>query len=180
MVLSGGMLLWPLVQRRLSKVKEIGTLNVTQLINRQNAVLLDVREPKEFDGRPAAQRRAHPAVGTGARGSELAKLTSRPVVAYCERGQRSRAAGGALAKLGFADIYHLNGGFRAGRTPGCRSARRVMRMTHADSAQSSAVMMYSTGVVPVLRPGGAAAARARASRRSRRSASTSSPRGAWR
>ena len=47
---SGAMLLWPLVQRRLSPVKEIGTVNVTQLINRQNAVLLDVREPSEFTG----------------------------------------------------------------------------------------------------------------------------------
>ena len=44
------MLLWPLVQRRLSPVKEIGTLNVTHLINHQNAVLLDVRETKEFEG----------------------------------------------------------------------------------------------------------------------------------
>ena len=49
-VASGLMLLWPLIQRRLSPVKEIGTLHVTQLINRENAVLLDVREPKEFEG----------------------------------------------------------------------------------------------------------------------------------
>ena len=39
-IASGLMLLWPLIQRRLSPVKEIGTLNVTQLINRENAVLL--------------------------------------------------------------------------------------------------------------------------------------------
>ena len=50
LVLSGGMLVWPLVQGRFSKMKEVGTLNVTQLINRQNAVLLDVREAKEFEG----------------------------------------------------------------------------------------------------------------------------------
>ena len=50
MVVSGAMLLWPLIQRRLSPMKEVGTRNVTHLINRQNAVLLDVREPSEFDG----------------------------------------------------------------------------------------------------------------------------------
>ena len=60
--LSGAMLLWPLVQRRLSPVKEIGTLNVTQLINHQNAVLLDVREAERIQGRQAAQRGAHSAV----------------------------------------------------------------------------------------------------------------------
>ena len=52
------------------------------------------------------------------RGTELAKQTARPVVAYCESGQRSRSAGGSLAKLGFADIYHLTGGFRAWKDAG--------------------------------------------------------------
>ena len=118
MVLSGGMLLWPLVQGRFSKMKEVGTLNVTQLINRQNAVLLDVREQKEFAGGRLPNAVHIPLSELRNRGSELAKLTSRPVVAYCERGQRSRAAGGVLAGLGFADVYHLSGGFRAWKDAG--------------------------------------------------------------
>ena len=118
MVLSGGMLLWPLVQGRFSKMKEIGTLNVTQLINRQNAVLLDVREAREFAGGRLPHAVHIPLSELRNRGSELAKLTSRPVVAYCERGQRSRAAGTVLAGLGFTDIYHLAGGFRAWKDAG--------------------------------------------------------------
>jgi rhodanese-related sulfurtransferase len=54
----------------------------------------------------------------GNRGAELAKLTSRPVIAYCDRGQRSRAAGSALAKLGFADVYQLTGGIKAWKDAG--------------------------------------------------------------
>ena len=72
MVVSGAMLLWPLIQRRLSPMKEVGTANVTTLINRQNAVLLDVREASEFAGRQAAERAAHSAVaaqGSNARSS---------------------------------------------------------------------------------------------------------------
>jgi rhodanese-related sulfurtransferase len=118
MVLSGGMLLWPLVQGRFSKMKEVGTLQVTQLINRQNAVLLDVREQKELAGGRLPNAVHIPLSELGNRGSELAKLTSRPVVAYCERGQRSRAAGAVLAKLGFADVYQLAGGFRAWKDAG--------------------------------------------------------------
>jgi rhodanese-related sulfurtransferase len=118
LVLSGGMLLWPLVQGRFSKMKEVGTLNVTQLINRQNAVLLDVREAKEFEGGHLPNAVHIPLSQLGSRGGELAKLTSRPVVAYCERGQRSRHAGAALAKLGFADIHHLAGGYRAWKDAG--------------------------------------------------------------
>ena len=118
MVLSGAMLLWPLVQGRFSKMKEAGTLDVTQLINRQNAVLLDVRETKEFEGGRLPGAVHIPLSQLGSRGAELAKQMTRPVVAYCESGQRSRAAGGPLAKLGFSDVYHLTGGFRAWKDAG--------------------------------------------------------------
>jgi rhodanese-related sulfurtransferase len=118
MILSGGMLLWPLVQGRFSKTKEAGTLEVTQLINRQNAVLLDVRETKEFEGGRLPGAVHIPLSQLGSRGAELAKYTSRPIVVYCESGQRSRMAGGALAKLGFADIFNLGGGYRAWRDAG--------------------------------------------------------------
>lgn len=118
LVLSGGMLLWPLVRGRFSRMKEVGTLNATQLINRQNAVLLDLREPKDFEGGHLPSAVHIPLSQLGSRGSELAKLTTRPVIAYCDRGQRSRAAGSALAKLGFADIYLLTGGYRAWKDAG--------------------------------------------------------------
>ena len=38
------------MQRRFSPVKDVNNVEATQLINRRNAVLLDVREPKEFEG----------------------------------------------------------------------------------------------------------------------------------
>jgi rhodanese-related sulfurtransferase len=122
-LLSGGMLIWPLVQGRFSKMKAVGTVNATQLINRQNAVLLDVREPKEYEGGHLPNAVHIPLSQLAARGSELAKLTSRPVIAYCDRGQRSRAAGAALAKLGFTDIYQLAGGLRAWKDAGLPIAK---------------------------------------------------------
>jgi rhodanese-related sulfurtransferase len=117
-VVSGAMLLWPLVQRRLSPAKEIGTLNVTQLINHDNAVLLDVREVNEFEGGKLPNAVHIPLSQLGSRIGELAKMTSRPIVVYCTRGQRSGAAGAALAKQGFANIYQLQGGLRAWKAAG--------------------------------------------------------------
>ena len=117
-VASGVMLLWPLVQRRLSPVKEIGTLNVTQLINRENAVLLDVRETKEFEGGKLPNAVHIPLSQLTGRAGELAKMTSRPIVVYCERGQRSRAAAAALAKQGFANVYQLQGGLKSWKDAG--------------------------------------------------------------
>jgi rhodanese-related sulfurtransferase len=113
MILSGGMLLWPLIGGRFSSVREVGAMGATQLINRQNAVILDLREDKDFDGGHLPNAVHIPLSQLGSRGDELSKFTSRPLIAYCERGNRSRSAGSALSKLGFAEVYTLRGGVRA-------------------------------------------------------------------
>jgi rhodanese-related sulfurtransferase len=118
LVMSGGMLVWPLVQRRMSSVKDIGNLEVTRLMNSANAVLVDVRETKEFEGGRLPKAVHIPLSQLGSRGDELAKYAGRPVVAYCMSGNRSRMAGSALARLGFTDVYHLQGGYRAWKDAG--------------------------------------------------------------
>jgi rhodanese-related sulfurtransferase len=115
---SGAMILWPLVQRRMSPVKEIGTLNVTHLINHQDAVLLDVREPAEFNGGKLPNALHIPLSKLKERIGELSKFTARPVIVYCALGRRARAAGDALAKAGFTNIYMLNGGLKAWKDAG--------------------------------------------------------------
>ena len=113
MITSGGMLLWPMIGRRWSAVREIGAMEATQLINRRNALMLDVREPKEYEGGRVPNAVHLPHSQLASRGHELKKMTGRPVIAYCDRGQRSRMAASALTKLGFAEVYTLRGGLRA-------------------------------------------------------------------
>ena len=117
-VLSGAMLLWPLLQRRMSAMKEVGTLEATQLMNRSNAVLLDVRETKDFTGGKLPNALHIPLSELNARSAELAKLTGRPVVVYCSLGRQARGAAAALEKAGFADIYLLQGGLKAWKDAG--------------------------------------------------------------
>jgi rhodanese-related sulfurtransferase len=117
-LLSGGMLIWPFVQRRLSSVKDVTSTEATQLINRNNAVLLDVREAKEFVGGRLPGAIHIPLSQLRDRSSELGKLAARPVVAYCDAGRRSRGAAGALAKAGFQQIYSLQGGILAWKKDG--------------------------------------------------------------
>jgi rhodanese-related sulfurtransferase len=114
-LLSGAMLVWPLVQRRFGAMKDIGTSEVTRLINRQNAVLLDVREAKEYEGGRLPNAVHIPLSQLGSRAQELAKMASRPVVAYCATGRRSRMAAGALTRVGFKEMYSLHGGIEAWR-----------------------------------------------------------------
>ena len=118
LVASGGMLVWPFLSRRVAGGRELGTLGATQLINSKNALLLDVRETKEIDGGKLPNAIHVPLSQLASRGAELAKYFSRPVIAYCDRGQRGRAATALLSKLGFKDIYHLQGGFKAWKDAG--------------------------------------------------------------
>ncbi|HVE48719.1 MAG TPA: rhodanese-like domain-containing protein [Casimicrobiaceae bacterium] len=116
--ISGAMLVWPLVQRRFSPMKPIGTLGATHLINTRDAVLVDLRESKDYEAGRVPNAVHIPLSQLDARGSELAKHAARPLVAYCENGSRSRLAAATLAKQGFAEIYLLNGGFRAWKDAG--------------------------------------------------------------
>jgi len=118
LVASGAMLIWPYVQRLVMPLKDIGNLNATRLINTQNAVLLDVREPAEYEGGRMPNAIHIPLGQLASRGAELAKLVSRPVIVYCERGTRSRSAVKPLATLGFKDVYTLGGGFKAWKDAG--------------------------------------------------------------
>ena len=117
-VISGALLLWPLIGGRIGGARDIGTLGVTQLINSGNPLLLDVRETKELEGGKLPNAVHVPLSQLKDRGTELAKYLSRPVVAYCDRGQRARSATVILAKLGFKDIYSLQGGFKAWKDAG--------------------------------------------------------------
>jgi len=118
LVVSGTMLIWPFIGRRFSGARDIGTLGATQLINSQNPLLLDVRETKEVEGGKLPNAVHVPLSQLASRGGELSKFVARPVIAYCERGQRGRAATAVLAKLGFKDVYHLQGGFKAWKDAG--------------------------------------------------------------
>lgn len=117
-VLSGGMLLWPLIHRRVSGVADASTLQVTQLINTEKAVTVDLRETKELaDGKlPGA---VHiPLSQLKDRVGELEKFKERPLILYCARGQRSRSAGSVLGRAGFTKLFNLTGGHKAWKDAG--------------------------------------------------------------
>jgi rhodanese-related sulfurtransferase len=118
LISSGAMLVWPLVQRRMSPAKDVGNLEATRLINSANAVLIDVRETNEYEGGRLPRAVHIPLSQIESRGDELKRFVGRPVVAYCMSGNRSRMAVGALARVGFKDIYHLHGGYRAWKDAG--------------------------------------------------------------
>jgi rhodanese-related sulfurtransferase len=112
-VVSGLMFVWPTIQRRLSRTREVGVVEAVQLINRQDAAIVDVREPGEFKSGHIPNARNIPAGQIAERMKELEKLKARPVLVTCASGNRSTAACGTLQKAGFEHVYALAGGMGA-------------------------------------------------------------------
>lgn len=110
---SGAMLFWSFFGNRLLGIKEVDHIAAMQLINRQNALVLDVREQGEYDAGHVLNSKHIPLGKLKERIGELEKYRERPIVVICRSGQRSASACGFLGKQGFAQAYNFNGGVTA-------------------------------------------------------------------
>jgi rhodanese-related sulfurtransferase len=116
-LVSGGMLLWPFV-RRSTGGPWVDPLQATQLINREDALVLDVREPGEFGSGHVLGARNLPLARLDAPAADLAKRKEKPVIVYCDGGERSGKALAALKKQGFTRVANLSGGLKAWQQAG--------------------------------------------------------------
>jgi rhodanese-related sulfurtransferase len=115
--LSGGMLLWPLL-RRSAGGPWVTPAQATHLINREDALVLDVREPGEFSSGHVLGAKNLPLARLDSPAAEMAKRKDKPVVVYCEGGDRSAKALAALKKQGFTRVANLSGGLKAWQQAG--------------------------------------------------------------
>ncbi|MEC3883082.1 rhodanese-like domain-containing protein [Halobacillus litoralis] len=76
----------------------------------RKAQLIDVREPKEFDGGHILGARNIPLSQMKNRLIEIRK--DKPVYLYCQSGARSARAAMMLHKQGYEDLNMLEGGFK--------------------------------------------------------------------
>lgn len=91
--------------------KSVTTLSQEEFIQGyRKAQLIDVREPKEFDGGHILGARNIPASQMRTRMKEIRK--DKPVYLYCQSGARSSRTAMNLKKKGYEQIYQLDGGFR--------------------------------------------------------------------
>jgi rhodanese-related sulfurtransferase len=114
-LVSGGMLLWPILQRRGAKVS---ILQATQLFNQGKTLLLDVREEAEFAAGHVRDAKNIPLKQLPTRLGEIDKFKDKTVIAVCASGVRSATASGLLKKSGFTDVYSLDGGMTAWQSQG--------------------------------------------------------------
>ena len=107
-VVSGALLLWPLVTQR--GIKEIDTRIAIQLINQQDAVILDVRDDSEYANGHLPNSKHIPSEKIEERWVELQKFREKPIVMVYRSGIRSNQPSLILRKNGFAQVFNLMGG----------------------------------------------------------------------
>ncbi|MDP1927501.1 MAG: rhodanese-like domain-containing protein [Thiobacillus sp.] len=109
---SGAMLAWTFIGSKLSGVEQADTLKATRLYN-DDALVLDVREDKEFAAGHIPKAKHIPLGQLASRIKEIEKFKTKPVLVTCRSGQRSARACGMLKKAGFETVYNQAGGIIA-------------------------------------------------------------------
>ena len=108
---SGGMLLWPMVAG--GNAQNLTPAQATLLMNREDALMLDVRETAEWSSGHIPGARHITLAQLEKRMSEIEKFKDRPIIICCASGNRSSSACGQLKKGGFAKVFSLAGGISA-------------------------------------------------------------------
>ncbi|PLZ03443.1 sulfurtransferase [Burkholderia sp. WAC0059] len=115
-LISGGMLLWPTLRRGGSA--GLSAAEATQIINRRNAVVVDLRPAAEFANGHLPSARQIEFAELQAKVAQLAKNRSNPVLLVCQTGQQSRKARRVVKEAGYEEVHVLEGGLNAWQQAG--------------------------------------------------------------
>lgn len=108
------LIIYTFVAGALSAVKELNTHQATLKINKEDAVLLDIRKPDEFKkGHIVGARQLKPSEIESADFSKLEKHKSQPIIVVCAMGMSAIKTASQLLKAGFSEAAVLQGGMNA-------------------------------------------------------------------
>ena len=88
----------------------VGPQQAVMLINRKDAVVVDVRDKKEFDAGHIVDSINIPLAKLKQRVTELKKHKDKPVLVVCKLGQHSGDAAKTLEEAGHSEVIRLSGG----------------------------------------------------------------------
>lgn len=111
-LISGGMLFWPMIRK--GAVGGISAAEAVQLINRERAVMVDVRDSARYAAGHVAGSKSVP-LDTLKTSSALPKNKNLPVVLVCDTGAHSARGVLILKERGYANAHSLKGGVASWR-----------------------------------------------------------------
>lgn len=92
------------------KYQALGPADVVRVLNKEGAVVVDVRDDSEVRQGRIKDARHIPVKELKNRLGELQKFRDKPVVVYCRTGNRSAHASEILTANGFSNVINLHGG----------------------------------------------------------------------
>ncbi|SDV48251.1 rhodanese-like domain-containing protein [Chitinasiproducens palmae] len=114
-IVSGLLLAWPKLSRR---GRGIAVTEATQLINRRNALIVDVRDAAAYQSGHLPQARHLPFEEVSAKAPQFAKNKNHPVLLVDENGRRAAQAEALFKNAGYAEVFVLQGGLVGWRQAG--------------------------------------------------------------
>ncbi len=100
-----------------SKFKVVNNAQATELVNRDNAIFLDIRSDEEFrNGHIAESHSIHPSDIKSGKINAIEKFKNQPVIVVDGNGFNASSSAEQLAKLGFAKVYVLKEGLLGWRS----------------------------------------------------------------
>ena len=115
-LIYGGMLLWPSLVR--GGRGGVSAAEATQLINRRNAVVIDLRAAADFTNGHLPSARHLQFSELDAKIGQFVKNKSNPVLLVCQTGQQSHKALRIVKDAGYAEVHVLDGGVNAWQQAG--------------------------------------------------------------
>ncbi len=101
-----------------TRIKEVSVEELSELQQSQNPVIIDVREESEWNA-DHAEGAIH--LSRGIIEQKIADVIpdpNTPIVCYCGGGNRSALVADSLQKIGYTNVFSLEGGFRAWQEAG--------------------------------------------------------------
>ena len=108
---SGGMLAWPLL--RGANSGSLTAQGAVQLINRERAVVVDVREPEEFAAGHMTGAKNVPLNQLEEKLTAAVKNKAVPLLLVCATGSRAQRAVAVAKKLGYEQVQAVAGGLKS-------------------------------------------------------------------
>jgi rhodanese-related sulfurtransferase len=93
--------------------KELTPAELTRLMNSENALVVDVSPPADFEKGHVPNAKNVAMSQFDPEHKDLAKVKDRPVAVVCRTGQTSAGAAARLVKAGFTKVFTLAGGTAA-------------------------------------------------------------------
>ena len=110
-IVTAGLLVFTFIQSKLSGVKNVTTQQATLMINKQNAIVVDVRSSDEYKkGHIVNAKNITVSQIEQGKFAGIENHKETPIILVCESGNRSSSAATKLLKAGFTQVSNLLAG----------------------------------------------------------------------